>query len=406
MTQINHEILSWSRRTAGLTLEEASRKLHFSNTKKKSAADKLRSLETGESIPTKQTLEKMAQVYRRPLIIFYLEKIPAKTELVTDFRRKKTNVTDRENALLDALIRDVKLRQETIREIIEDEYTNESKKTESGSAFQTDLSEIFFKRQLSLDLTIPSAAKIVSDSIHFDITAFRRKRTKEDAFRYLRNCVEESGIFVLIVGNLGHSTTKLDTDVFRGFSLFDPIAPFVVVNGNDAKGALSFTLFHEVVHIFLAQSVVSNGELENKTESFCDKVASEILIPMSDLEPLKFVGNLDKIELISQIDQFAKMNNVSGSMLALRLYKINIISEQKYKLLHDHFYQAWLHQKEEMKKKDDKNGPTFRTTKRSQLGAGLLTLVHSYLSSGSISVSTAGKILGVAPRHVAAILEN
>ena len=99
MTQINHEILSWSRRTAGLTLEEASRKLHFSNTKKKSAADKLRSLETGESIPTKQTLEKMAQVYRRPLIIFYLEKIPAKTELVTDFRRKKTNVTDRKNAL-------------------------------------------------------------------------------------------------------------------------------------------------------------------------------------------------------------------------------------------------------------------------------------------------------------------
>lgn len=58
------------------------------------------------------------------------------------------------------------------------------------------------------------AAKIVSDSIHFDITAFRRKRTKEDAFRYLRNCVEESGIFVLIVGNFGHSTTKIDHDLF------------------------------------------------------------------------------------------------------------------------------------------------------------------------------------------------
>ena len=108
MPNVSPEIMIWARETAGLTLEEAAKKLGFQDSTKSSAADKLSAIEEGEQVPTRPQLLKMSDQYRRPLLTFYLSKPPKRGERGADFRTLTQNSAPSTEALLDALIRDVR----------------------------------------------------------------------------------------------------------------------------------------------------------------------------------------------------------------------------------------------------------------------------------------------------------
>ena len=71
---------------------------------------------------------------------------------------------------------------------------------------------------------------------------------------------------------------------FRGFALADDIAPLVFINGADSKSAQMFTLAHELVHIWISQSALSDTEPveppEHVVERWCNQVAAELLAPL------------------------------------------------------------------------------------------------------------------------------
>jgi transcriptional regulator with XRE-family HTH domain len=73
---LNPDILTWARSTAGLSAEEAARALGFNNTRSRSAEQRLIALEAGQEEPSRSVLLKMAQTYRRPLLVFYLATRP------------------------------------------------------------------------------------------------------------------------------------------------------------------------------------------------------------------------------------------------------------------------------------------------------------------------------------------
>ena len=72
MPQLNPAILSWARETAGLTREAAVGKLGLRDARGVAAIDRLAALESGEAVPTRAMLSKMAKQYRRPVLTFYL----------------------------------------------------------------------------------------------------------------------------------------------------------------------------------------------------------------------------------------------------------------------------------------------------------------------------------------------
>src|SRR6266566_5118446 len=102
---INPNILKWARESAHLSEEEAAARIGLTSTEKASAAEKLRELEDGEKFPTRSQLLKIASVYRRPLTTFYMKEKPRKGERGEDFRTLPASVSQRENALLDSLLR-------------------------------------------------------------------------------------------------------------------------------------------------------------------------------------------------------------------------------------------------------------------------------------------------------------
>ncbi|MCG8348619.1 MAG: helix-turn-helix transcriptional regulator [Chloroflexales bacterium] len=124
MPVVNPKVLKWARETAGLSLEDAARKLGLKETRTKTGKEKLAAFEAGEKTPTQQLLSKMAQQYRRSLLVFYLDTPPAKGDRGQDFRTLPGEKLE-EDVLLDVLIRDLKSRQAIVKSLREDEDAEE-----------------------------------------------------------------------------------------------------------------------------------------------------------------------------------------------------------------------------------------------------------------------------------------
>lgn len=392
MPPVNPEILRWARETAGLTLEDASHKLGIQIARGVSPVDRLNALETGDVEPTRPLLLKMAKQYHRPLIVFYMEKPPRKGNRGQDFRTLPDSTTKVANALVDALIRDVQVRQSILRAALEDEE---------------DIQALPYIGSMNISDGVDSLVESIRRTIGFDLDTFRRQPTSEDAFKYLRAKAEDAGVFVLLIGDLGSHHTAFDLEVFRGFALSDEIAPFVVINDRDSRAAWSFTLVHELTHIWLGQTGISNAYSDLDIERFCNKVASDVLLPETDLASLDLRYIFDFEEMTSAISEFASDRNLSSSMVAYNLYLLGKIDRSSWVRLHNEYRRLWLeaYKARKEKRQDKKGGPSYYVVRRHRLGDNLVVLVHQMILGGTLTTSKASKILGVTPKNVQNLIE-
>jgi len=394
---INPEILKWARETAGLTVTEAAEKLDLKDTARATAVDKLNQLEGGDRHPSRTMLEKMVNVYRRPLITFYLSARPRRGERAEDFRIHAATVSARDNATLDALLRDVRARQQMLRDLLED--TEEAEKlTFVGSA------------------RIEDGSKNVAEWIRaaVRVTEEQQKRCKDPSalFGLLRTAAEREGVYVLLLGDVGSHHSDIGEDVFRGFALADDVAPFVVINDNDAAAARPFTLVHELAHIWLGASGVS-GPLrdvpDNVVERFCNDTASEFLLPPGSIPDLSSLQTAPLEDVNQVVQSLASTWKVSEPAVAYRLTQNGWIDRTVASSLFAMFVERWRQQKlreRESRLPDDKSGPTFYTVRRHRLGAGLLNVVRRALQDEMVSHTRAAKILGVGPASVSSLLQE
>lgn len=86
MPVVKSSILKWARESAGLSLEEAAAKVGIRDARGVSGEDRLPALETEEGEVSRPVLLKIAKVYRRPLVSFYLDEPPERGDRGEDFR--------------------------------------------------------------------------------------------------------------------------------------------------------------------------------------------------------------------------------------------------------------------------------------------------------------------------------
>lgn len=391
MPQVNPAILKWARETAGLSAAEAVTKLKLGDARGVAATDRLRALEEGDTAPTRPMLVKMAKQYRRPLLTFYLAAPPRRGDRGQDFRILPEDHSPTDEALLDALIRGVQARQSLVRSAILDE---------------DDAQPLGFIDSVTMSDGVEPVLNSIREVLGLSLQNFRQARGTDEAFQALRNHTEEAGIFVLLLGNLGSHHTNIDLETFRGFAIADEIAPFVIVNDQDHHGAWSFTLLHELTHLWLGQTGVSGGAPERAVEKFCNDVASEFLLPTVELEQLELAAFMDVLGTAERISDFAEARNVSRSMVAYKLYRRGTIEMELWLQLSRHFRDRWLEDREyrRVRSRGTSGGPDYYVVRRHRLGAGLVQLTARLMAAGALTTSKAGRVLGVKPKNVQTLI--
>jgi Zn-dependent peptidase ImmA (M78 family) len=393
MPAVNPDVLIWARESAGLDLETAARRLGLKETKTALPQEQLQRYEVGAKEPSRPLILKMAAQYRRPLLIFYLREPPKTGDRGEDYRTLTHDVDPAQNAIVDALVRCVRARQEIIKD---------------GLISAQDREPLSFIGSADLDAGSSALASQIIDSAGFSRETYRAACSQEEAFRYIRSRVEGIGVFTLLAGNLGSHHTNIGVEEFRGFALADEIAPFIVINDQDAKVAWSTTLLHELAHLWLGETGISGSAIERTVEKFCNEVASEVLLPEEELaEHFPFDSLPESGAIISEIDDFARRCKVSSRLVAFRLLRRNSISSVDYALLDTHFQQRYENAKAELKSqaKAIEGGPSYYVVRRHRLGAALLNTSERLLRSGELSTTRVATLLGVRALNVEKLLQ-
>src|SRR5216684_6943123 len=391
MPKVNHDIMRWARETAGLSIDQAVEKLGINDARGVVASDRLTAIEQGTVAPSRPLLLKMAQQYRRPLVAFYMSAAPQKGDRGQDFR----NIPDRQSgaeALIDALVRDIRARQSTVRDVLIDEEETRP---------------LRFVGSMTMADGVGAVLASLRQIIRIDLSEFRAQASPESAFALLRSRVEAAGIFVLLIGNLGSHHSAIDVEAFRGFALADDIAPFVVINDQDAKSAWSFTLIHELVHLWLGTTGVSGVFADAEIEKFCNDVAGSFLLPANELPQVGVNLKTDVEAAAQRIGEFAEERHLSRSMVAYSLFRAGLLTDDVWRTLSSRFQMQWRQSREAKRERQkDGTGPSYYVVRRHRLGSALLHFVSRNLSDGVLTPTKASQVLGVKPRSVAFLLSS
>ncbi len=189
-----------------------------------------------------------------------------------------------------------------------------------------------FVGSVTVDTPPETVAEEMRKTLDFDLSARRKCGTWTNALRLFIQEIEKAGVLVMVSGVVGNdSRRRLDPDEFRGFALSDPFAPLVFVNGRDTKAAQMFTLAHEMAHIWLGASALSNHGIVPKPgyrseEVWCNSAAAELLVPSAVLR-----SDLVSDEpLPDTLSRLARAFKVSSLVVLRRLLDVDWIDRRRF----------------------------------------------------------------------------
>jgi Zn-dependent peptidase ImmA (M78 family) len=384
MPALNPEILRWARETTGMSVEEAAQALLIKPAR-------LRALEVGEEQPSRAVLLRMSKKYRRSLLTFYLATPPKRGDRGQDFRTLPPDRSIEDEAVLDALIRDLKARQSLVRSIVKDEE---------------EVEPLNFVGSRTMADGVNSVVALIQKTLDVALEDYRAQDDYDAAFAYLRERAESAGVFVLLVGNLGSHHSAIPVEIFRGFAIADEYAPFVVINDQDARPAWTFTLLHELAHLCLGTTGISGGRADKDIEQFCNEVAGEFLLPADEVRGLNVTDKTSVDDAIAMITEFARPRRVSRAMVTFKLLRAKQINWETWRKFDDAIHQMWLRERDKYKAQQKKgdSGPSYYVVRRHRVGKALLNLVNRSMNAGALSPVRAAKVLGVKPRAVYPLL--
>ena len=296
-------MITWARERSRLTREDLARRF-----------PRLEDWEQGELSPTIKQLERFARATHAPLGFFFLPEPPEEKIPIPDFRTMPGARNGQTSPdLLDTIY---------LCEQRQDWYRSFARLMREGPAEPV--------AALTLDTPLIVAAEAMRAALRFEVDD--RGYGWADALRRLVEHAEDLGILVMVSGVVGSDTHRpLDPAEFRGFALVDPLAPLVFVNGADTKAAQIFTLVHELAHIWLGQSALSNPDASAvagaSVERWCNAVAAEVLVPLAG-----FRDDFDRqARLTDELDRHARRYKVSTLVVLRRAHDAGFLDAEAYR---------------------------------------------------------------------------
>ncbi len=225
--------------------------------------------ERGEEFPTLKQLEKFAKATYTPIGYFFLPEPPVETVPIPDFRTVDNQSVGHPSPDLLDTIYVCQQRQEWFRDY----------------ARSIGEQPLPFVGSVSLQSHVAQTAATMRKALGFDVDERRQMPTWTDALRHFIGQADDLGILIMCNGVVHNNNHRhLDPEEFRGFAMTDELAPLVFINGADTKSAQMFTLAHELAHVWLGQSAVSDAQPafvpDQAVERWCNQVAAELLVPI------------------------------------------------------------------------------------------------------------------------------
>lgn len=301
--EVHGDLIRWARERARSDVEDLTRRF-----------PRIHEWETGEVLPTLRQLEEFARVTHAPVGFLFLAEPPEEPIPLPDFRTMGDAEMRRASPdLLDTIFL-CEQRQEWYREY--------------GRANRED--PLDFVGSMGLETEPLEAGASIRTKLEFEID--QRGARWADAFRILTQQAEELGVLVMVSGVVGNNThRKLNPEEFRGFAMVDPMAPLVFINGADTKAAQIFSLAHELAHVWLGQSALSDAEvgsrLGNPAERWCNQVAAEVLVPLHEIREQFNPDN----QLDDELDRLARVFKVSTLVVLSRTHDAGHFSTQEFR---------------------------------------------------------------------------
>lgn len=230
--------------------------------------------------------------------------------------------------------------------------------------------------------------------------AANRSRNWETYVRLLIDKAEQAGVWVMRTGIVGSNTRRpLSVRQFRGFAISDRIAPLIFINGKDALAAQIFTFAHEIAHVWLGSSGISNIQIGRKdygtsraTEVTCNRIAAEVLVPEMEFNE-QWSTNRTASENYDFLSRFFKVSRI---VVARRALDFGKISEDEYVPFFRQEEDLW----EEERQTDDDGGGNFYNTLPLRNGARFTQAVVSRAIAGDTLLRDAGTLLNMQPASV------
>jgi len=330
---------------------------------------------SGEAQPTLKQLEDFARLTHTAIGYFFLPEPPQLALPVPDFRTLRDEVLrEPSSALLDTLYL-CQQRQDWYRDY----------------ARVHGLSRLAFVGSAQVQEAPQAVAERMRAELQLSTEERNQLPTWTDALRQLIAKVEAAGVMVMASGIVGsNSHRRLDVGEFRGFALADELASLVFLNGADSKAAQMFTLAHELAHVWLGATGVSDTEAgqvpEQHTERWCNQVAAELLMPLQAVRVAYQPGT----QVEDEIQRLAREFKVSTLVALRRLFDAGFLDQVR----------LWQHYRDEQARlrsleRHGTGGGDFYRTLGARTGKRFARAIVTSTLEGQTLFQDAFRMLGV-----------
>lgn len=360
-------MLTWARKTAGLSVADAARKAQVE-------ASKVEAWEAGKEALSVAKLRELATAYRRPLAVFYLPEPPRDFAPLKDYRRAVLETRGASPALLYAERR-AQLRREAALEV----YPGLEGEPPS------------FDLIASLDEDPDDVGYRLRDWSGVSLNAQRKWSGKRGAYNGWRAVLEQRGVLVF-------QASGVPVSEMRGFSIGRYPLPVVVTNSRDSYAGRSFTLLHELSHLALRQSGVCDlregkgrRHDEQRVEVFCNAVAAATLMPrhifVNDPDVQGHAAGAEWSDEV--LVEIASRYGTSREAVLRRLLSFGYTTRAYYRSRHE----AWARENRKIRRRV---GPVSQERKAiASAGRFFSRLVLDGLNQNLLSATSASEFLGV-----------
>lgn len=303
---INGKALQWARERARYDVDAAA---HVVGKK----PDVYEEWEEGVSFPTMRQTRQLATAFQRPLSFFYLDRPPDEVDVVAELRRLPGQAT---RPVSPELAKQIRLASE--RRILALELYEELGETPPAFDFRA---------------SVTSNAEATAEKVrqHLGVTVAQQTATDLNSVpKMWREALENAGVLVFQV-------PYVEPDEMQGFAITKRPLPIVAYNSKTTYHRRIFTLFHELGHVLLDDTVLHENEVmlapaDHKTEEFCNRFAAALLVPREALlnEPQVLRKGKDAEWADHEVAQLSKAYGVSKSVIIRRLHRFSRISDGQY----------------------------------------------------------------------------